>query len=1233
MSERRLESVIKSGAAVLLAAALLAAARPLCGAEPEPPPEPLSPQASLAAIQLRDGFSVELVAAEPLVADPIALDWSADGKLWVVEMADYPSGVDGEGMPGGRIRVLEDTDGDGRFDKSIVFIDGLSYPSGVMTWRDGVLISAAPDIIFAEDTDGDLKCDRQQVLYRGFTPGNPQHQVNGFRWGLDNWIHLANGDAGGVVKSMQTGRAVAIGGRDVRIRPDVGELDLQTGRSQYGRSRDDWGTWFGTSNSQPIMHFVLADHQLRRNPHVVYPPARVTIASSDNTVIHPIGPVISHWQGYQPPGPGKPHRFGSACSTIVYRDDWFGPEFVQNTFTCEPAHNLVQRRVLDGSGLTFTSRRAEGEEQCEFLASTDAWFRPTTCRMGPDGALWVVDMYRLVIEHPDLIDDELQRKLDLRAGHDKGRIYRVVPSQRSPRPVVRLDQRDTRALVAALASSNGWIRDKAQQMLIWHSDPAAEAPLIKMIREHPRATARLHALCTLDRMESLTSEVIEVGLMDPHSAVRRHAARLFGRLDVVSPQTATAMLKCCEDKDLHVRLECAYVLGQWTDDRSGRALGRMAVRHADDPYLLAGVMSSVNRRNLDQVLAEVFADSQRLPQGQLVRQLLSIATATGDDTVLIRVMGIIVERGEKPYQDWQLAALGDVLGTLRRHNMRWNALALRDNRQLQETQARVAAMLDAARRIALDVDAELTRRSLAIKLLRYQSDPANAIQVLGRLLSPQTPIELQRDAIRTLSDFDDLRVVGAFVQGWRQHGHEVRREIIDVLLSRRHWRDELLNYIERRLLLASDLDLSRRHRLLSDREPSIRARAERLLATQVGNTRRAAVVSAHQPVLDVKADSLRGEKIFKTKCASCHRVDNSGQAVGPDRVAMSRLTPSEALIGILDPNRFVEPRYRSYAAVMKDGRQFVGILTDEVGHALTLIGLEGQRTSLLRSQIDELSETGQSLMPEGFEKELTRQDLADVIAYLGRRSSDQRLTVASGDGSFTLGVGLWSIDSPSDTRYAVFANQSATSSDANVRLDAVGNTLSKRLPRADSERLPLVGHLFLPEGKQQISLQADAGIRSICLVPVTESSNWRQPTDNTTSRIVIADNEGRYDLTGAASERYGEGVQLEGERLAFWVGQNRACWTLKVKQAGQWLVFVDYACGRNPGRSTLTIESGPTRLKRRIIGTGSWKRYRPRMVGTVSLEAGYRRLNLRCAGLSDDCLMDVRAVSLVPAGQ
>ncbi|HEX3727275.1 MAG TPA: PVC-type heme-binding CxxCH protein, partial [Pirellulales bacterium] len=631
-------------------------------------PGPRSPQQSLAVTYARPGFEVELVASEPLVTDPVAMAWGADGKLWVAEMGDYPRGADGKGKHGGMVRLLEDLDGDGRYDKSHVFLDDLGFPNGVAPWRNGILVTCAPDILYAEDTDGDGVADKREVLYHGFLPGNPQHRVNGLKWGLDGWMYCAHGDsAGGKIKLLKTGEYVGANGRDFRIQPDTGQLDPQSGPSQFGRNRDDWDNWFGCSNSQPMFQFVLNDDYLRRNKNVAAADGRVQVSEQPGAAeVFPRSRTIARYNDLY-----AANRFTSANSTIVYRDDLFGPAFEGNAFISEPVHNLVHREIMHADGLTFTSRRADDEKESEFLASADNWFRPTMLADGPDGALWVADMYRQTIEHPEWIPMEVQRKINLRAGADMGRIYRVFPVGTTPRKIPRLDKLSTAELVAAMDSPSGWQRDTVEQLLVWHADRAAIEPLVKLAAECSRPAARVQSLWTLELLGGLRAESILAALADPHPGVRRHAIRLAEAHLAGAPQLGERILALADDADRQVQLQRAYTLGQWNDPRTGGALGRLALRFSEDRFMTAAMLSSVNAANLRDVVATVLTSGEKEPSGAIVEQLVGLASALNDEATLATALEKIGKSTGGNYAPWQLTALAGLLDALDRRGTAW----------------------------------------------------------------------------------------------------------------------------------------------------------------------------------------------------------------------------------------------------------------------------------------------------------------------------------------------------------------------------------------------------------------------------------------------------------------------------------------------------------------------------------------------------------------------------------
>ena len=420
--------------------------------------QPLTPAESLSRMNTHDELVVELMAAEPLLEDPVAIDFAWDGRVWVAEAPDYTCALSDEPDKGGSVKLLEDRDADGRFDNAIVFQDKLRFPFDVKVWREGVIVCDAPDVMYLEDTNGDQKADIRKVLLTGFGNHNAQARVNSLRWGIDGWLYGSCGLFGGRIRSFN-GTELELGDRDFRFHPDTGVIEPVTGRTQQGCACDSAGNWFGCDSGTMVGHYPLSEHYMARNP-LVTPPSARTYHFAQSEELFPAGnPTILKLSG--PPG-----RPTSACGLEIYRDDLLGTDYAGNSFTAEPVNMLVHRRVLFPQGVTFTGRRASSESNREFLTSTDTWFRPVQIRTGLDGCLWVVDMHRAVIEHPVWISPEVMQTLDPRAGSTEGRIYRIRPRDRKPRPIVDLRKLGASELVAALDSPNGPQRDLAQQLFL-----------------------------------------------------------------------------------------------------------------------------------------------------------------------------------------------------------------------------------------------------------------------------------------------------------------------------------------------------------------------------------------------------------------------------------------------------------------------------------------------------------------------------------------------------------------------------------------------------------------------------------------------------------------------------------------------------------------------------------------------------------------------------------------------
>lgn len=398
---------------------VLAAMRVAAAADP---PAPLSAEASQACFEVIPGHVVELVAAEPLVFDPVAICWDDAGRLVVAEMSDYPNG-DG----GGRIVTLTDADGDGSIDTRTLFAVGLPFPNGLLPWRDGLLVTAAPDILFLADRDGDGAAETREVILTGFNAGNQQLRVNGLSRGPDGWVYAANGRNGGAVTSPKRpdAPAVSIDRHDLRFDPDTGAVEAVAGFSQFGLAFDARGNRFSNWNTAPIRHVVFPLDVATRHP-LSAPPSdmenledplqqnRVFPASASPTTFN-----------REPTD-----AFNASCGLSIDRGSLLFPSGC--AYVCEPLLNIVHRRELVPNGATFEARRPAGEETREFLASRDPWFRPVFTVTGPDGALWICDFYRRWVEHPDFVKADLREGIEWDEGKDRGRIWRVRPTGTPP---------------------------------------------------------------------------------------------------------------------------------------------------------------------------------------------------------------------------------------------------------------------------------------------------------------------------------------------------------------------------------------------------------------------------------------------------------------------------------------------------------------------------------------------------------------------------------------------------------------------------------------------------------------------------------------------------------------------------------------------------------------------------------------------------------------------------------
>jgi mono/diheme cytochrome c family protein/glucose/arabinose dehydrogenase len=566
-----------------------------------PPAPTLVAEEALKTIQAAPGYRLEIVAADPLVGDPVAAVYGPDGRLWVLEMRGFMPNADGKGEDAkvGAVAVLTDTDHDGRMDRRTVFLDGLVLPRALALVDDGVLVAEPPNLWFCRDTNGDGKADEKTAVATDYgTPGNPEHTANGLYRAMDNWIYSVN--------------------HNVRYRYlGAGKFaqELTVTRGQWGLSQDDAGRLFHNSNSDPARYDAVPSQYYSRNPNL-------TETDGDNVQLVPVD--LRVWPLRVTPGinrgyksldaTGRMTAVTAACAPLVYRGDLM-PELRGDVLVCEPSGNLIKRISLAADGDRIVGRNAY--EGAEFIASTDERFRPVNLLDGPDGAIHVVDMYRGIIQHRIYLTTYLRKQIDERGlaeGMGMGRVYRLVPAASAkPIPAFDLAKESSPALVARLASPAGWWRDTAQRLLVERRDPAALPALRKLaVDTTASATTRLHALWTLEGIDGLDRETVRAAMDETDATVRVGSLQLAGKfLAGGDPELLHAVinLQATDAAPLPhaVMVQQCLALGDSRDPAVVPALFALARAHGDRPFVAGAIASGLAGRETDFVAAALAA--------------------------------------------------------------------------------------------------------------------------------------------------------------------------------------------------------------------------------------------------------------------------------------------------------------------------------------------------------------------------------------------------------------------------------------------------------------------------------------------------------------------------------------------------------------------------------------------------------------------------------------------------
>jgi len=577
-----------------------------------PYPDPLSPEESIKTFHFAGDFKAEIFAAEPYVIDPVSMEFDEQGNAYVVGMLDAykPDSAKGKGS----IVMLRDKNGDGRADTSIIFADHIREASSILPWDGGLLIAAAPNIMFYKDTTGDGHADVKEILFTGFFNKNEEAQISNLRFGVDNWIYANNNGQAGEVSfaRMPNAPKLHMQGADFRFRLDRNLFELTTGRGQYGLAMDDWGHRFFTQNSLHIQQAGVPGHYLERNPFL---PASLKAAmvniSDHDPLMYQLTPA-PYWRAERTKQRNKAFQenhlsqveyendhFTAASGGTFYGGDALPKEYYGNIFTGDVAGSLVHRDVLSVSDTApyFVAKRPATETDKEFMASTDSWVRPTSFTVGPDGDLYMIDMYRQHIETPMSIPEDLQVGMDFNAGNKDGRIYRIVPKNAGEYKKVPVDLRNTKSmdLVALLSHPNQWWRLQAQRLLLERQDKSVIPAVSTVFNQSEDPRFRLHALYVLEGLNALDAGIVKKAMKDPSPGVRENAAILSERF----PPCLVQLEEMTNDSSLMVAFQAALSLGEFKDKTVAPALSKVLEQRGQSAWFRTAVLSSEAGSSID----------------------------------------------------------------------------------------------------------------------------------------------------------------------------------------------------------------------------------------------------------------------------------------------------------------------------------------------------------------------------------------------------------------------------------------------------------------------------------------------------------------------------------------------------------------------------------------------------------------------------------------------------------
>lgn len=953
-----------------------------------------SAENDLSTFQVADGFKIELIASEPLIHDPVDMMIDEYGRMYVVEMAGVPFNKSGVG----KVILLSDRNGDGKMDSAKVFADSLILPSGIMRWKNGVIVTDAPNVYYMEDTNSDGVADVRRILLTGFDTSNLEANVNNPKYGLDNWIYLADLPvAKSEIYFADDPAGTRLPESSLRFLPESRQMEVLSGQTQFGQTWDAWGHHLMVSNSNHIYQNVVPARYLQRNTDMAISNATETLADHREVYSTTKNP---EYQMLTDVG-----VFTSACGNSAYLGGVFPKDYNENvTFVCEPVSNLVHADRLVPNGITPKAKRILGKK--DFLTSADPYTRPVNTYIGPDGALYVVDFYRQVIEGPEFMAKEVLDTVNLYNGNNKGRIYRISAKEADmPQWTkgLRMGNEPGESLVQTLADKNIWWRLNAQRLLVDRNDKKIIPALSEMILKNKSPLGRLHALWTLEGMHALTADLIGQALTDAEPGIRENAIQLAELHLKDSPGLSAPLFKLKSDTSAAVRFQLLLTLGNIQNPEADKIRQQLLFKDVNDKWVQIAALSASSSQAIELLNAVLTNyDNKNSTYASLVQRLGAIIGTNQPAGTVMHYIQSAQAIGSETVT-WQAALLeGLSQGLMNRHSLpagleksipelvqnslsassapiRKSSLQLMQTIGLPEGKLSIASMRKACQ-LAGDKKLPVEKRVSAINFLALRS-PAPYTNFLKTLIDPREPPLIQISAVAVLMKIPGTAITVFLLSKWDALSSGVRGTVIDGSLSNDDRIRLLLDALQAGKINQGDVNWVQSVRLRSLKNIPLRMRAREIFSKKDDKLK--SILNDYQSALTLRGNTSIGKNIFQDNCAVCHQVEGKiGRAYGPDLGTVHAWAPADIMTNILDPNRSIAHGYDTWELMNKKGEVIQGIITNETPTAVTITDANGKVNDISRRDITSLKALGISVMPVGWEDKISKQQMADLLAFL-----------------------------------------------------------------------------------------------------------------------------------------------------------------------------------------------------------------------------------------------------------